>query len=56
MNDQTPVLQLSPTTFPTLPKLSELTRTFWNELLGLGGIHGNGIGEQPSDIGGKPWQ
>ncbi len=54
MNDHTPVLQLPPTMLPALPKLSEVTKTFWIELLGLGGNPGN-LNPQ-DDIGGKPWK
>jgi hypothetical protein len=56
MDDNTPVLQLPPTVFPELPNLSEITKSFWNELLGLGELKRTPLGGDSMDLGGKPWK
>ena len=47
-----PVPQAIPLSLPPLPKLSDLTREFWEKLLS------SGIGQRDSDdiqVGTKPW-
>jgi|GEM_PF-6523555 len=54
MNEQTPVLsQPIPLLLPPLPKLSDLTREFWEGL--LGGWPSQRGGDDSPNVGTKPW-
>jgi hypothetical protein len=50
MDGQTPVVTLPRVTLPALPKLSEVTKAFWLDLLAR-----NGSVIRPDSVGGKPW-
>ena len=50
MDEQTSVVTLPRVTVPALPKLSEVTKAFWQDLLAQ-----TGSLIRPNSTGGKPW-